>query len=121
MPLFLFTEPAFVVRTTKGMGPEMLEPMERQNRPSLARIFPQNETIDDDGKPRMLFHVGANDTNQTPVRPNAEIKMGCWPSLQSERNGSRPLKGNPLASPQQGWPLAIAGLLFRSSSGRLAG
>ena len=45
----------------------MLEPMERQNRPLVAYIFPQNETIDDDGKPRMLFHVGANDANQTPA------------------------------------------------------
>ena len=25
-----------------GMGPELLEPMERRNRTSLARIFPQN-------------------------------------------------------------------------------
>ena len=110
MALFLSMQHAFVVRTTKGMGPEMLEPTARRNRSSLARIFPQNETIDDDGKPRMLFHVGANDTNQTPVRPNAEIKMGCWPSLQSERNGSRPLKGNPLASPQEGWLMAIVGV-----------
>jgi len=50
-----------------GMGPEMLEPMERQNRPLVAYIFPQNETIDDDDTPRMLFHVEANDANQTPA------------------------------------------------------
>jgi hypothetical protein len=45
----------------------MLEPMERQNRPLVAYIFPQNETIDDDGKPRMLFHVEGNDAKQSPA------------------------------------------------------
>jgi hypothetical protein len=42
MPLFLCTQHAIVVTTTKGMGPEMLGPMERQNRPFIAYIFPQN-------------------------------------------------------------------------------
>jgi hypothetical protein len=88
----------FFVRDMNNVGyyhnnrqwPKMLEPMIGQNRPFPARVFPQNETIDEDGKPRMLFHVGANDANQTPVRPNAEIKMGGWIVLPKERQSARP-------------------------------
>jgi len=50
-----------------GMGPEMLEPMERQNRPLVAYIFPQNRgslrrLASRD--PRLLDDVGACQTSQ---------------------------------------------------------